>query len=335
LGFSALINSSLAKSTWGKYKSGYNAFACFEASRCSCSPFPIPVETIRSFVIWCHFTRNLAPSTIKAYISSLKFIHHIQGFQSSHITEDTLLPLLMKGSGNLTSQNNPRHNSRRVVTLPVLLTLGSRIASSKWDPLQKQVIWSACTTGFFGSFRMGELLAPTESNFSPTTHLTWNDVRASSPTSILIRISQPKSGEPGGEYVDLFPFLGFHCCPVLALKNLREKQQAQGMTDDTLPVFRFTDRKYLTMHTLNQILASLLQDMCTTGINTISCHSFRAGIPSTLSLFPDLATSDLIKGWGRWHSDCYQRYTRLKLPQKLNIFEKITTALHTVADSPP
>jgi hypothetical protein len=237
----------------------------------------------------------------------------------------------MKGATHLSTQNNPKHNSRRVVTLPILLTLGDRIANSDWDSLTKQTIWAACTTGFFGSFRMGEILAPQAADFSPNTHLTWHCVKESSPTSILIRISQPKSGEQNGEYVDIFPFPGYNCCPVLALKNLKDKQHANGLTNDDLPVFRFTDTHFLTMHHLNSILASLLSDICTPSLNTISCHSFRAGIPSTISLFPDLATSDLIKGWGRWHSDCYQRYTRLKLPQKQNIFAKITTALRTVA----
>jgi hypothetical protein len=62
----------------------------------------------------------------------------------------------------------------------------------------------------------------------------------------------------------------------------------------------------------------------------VSCHSFRAGIPSTLSLFPDLASSDMIKGWGRWESDCYTRYTRLQLPQRERIFGYIADALTTV-----
>jgi hypothetical protein len=48
-----------------------------------------------------------------------------------------------------------------------------------------------------------------------------------------------------------------------------------------------------------------------------------------LKLIPDLATSDMIKGWGRWESDCYSRYTRLKLPQKESIFGQISGALQS------
>jgi hypothetical protein len=120
--------------------------------------------------------------------------------------------------------------------------------------------------------------------------------------------------------VDLFQFAGYGCCPVLALKNLRKKQIEAGVYDPTQPVF----------HQFNNTLRLLLADICIPGESSISCHSFRAGIPSTLSLFPDHATSDLIKGWGRWASDCYLRYTRLELPQKQNIFSKISGALKQV-----
>jgi hypothetical protein len=78
-------------------------------------------------------------------------------------------------------------------------------------------------------------------------------------------------------------------------------------------------------------LSALLPDFCVPGEDSISCHSFRAGIPSTLALFPDLAKTDDIKGWGRWHSDCFNRYTRLHHDQKKAIFDKITAAILTAS----
>jgi hypothetical protein len=49
-------------------------------------------------------------------------------------------------------------------------------------------------------------------------------------------------------------------------------------------------------------------------------------------MFPDMVTSDQIKGWGRWQSDCYQLYTRLSLMEKEQIFGKIKQALYASAD---
>ncbi|MFN9942411.1 MAG: hypothetical protein ACK56I_23365, partial [bacterium] len=101
-------------------------------------------------------------------------------------------------------------------------------ARTNWDPLTKQVIWTAATTSFFGSLRLGEILASSESAHSTVSDLTWNDVKASSPSSILIRLKQPKSGEKE-EYIDLFPFPTHDCCPVAALKNLKKKQIEAGV----------------------------------------------------------------------------------------------------------
>jgi len=173
---------------------------------------------------------------------------------------------------------------------------------------------------------MGEVLAKGEFTHAPDSDLTWQDVRESSDTSLLLRIKQPKSGEIC-EFVDLFPFPGFQCCPVAALRALKKKQIMAGIFENDMPVFRFATKKNLTQGQFNKTLASLLADFCANGENSISCHSFRAGIPSTLSLFPHLASDDMIKGWGRWQSDCYQKYTRLKLPQKKEIFNSISVAL--------
>jgi hypothetical protein len=258
-------------------------------------------------------------------------VHTLRGFNCEYISKDATISLLLTGVSKI-GLSQPSSNTRRVVTIPLLITIGSRIARSPWDPLTKQVIWCAATTSFFGSLRLGEILAPSETDHSSVSDLTWNDVKASSPSSILIRIKQPKSGEKE-EYVDLFPFPTHDLCPVAALKNLKKKQINAGIYDKNSPVFRFGSGKNLTMSHFNYVLSELLSDMCQPGISKITCHSFRAGIPSTISLFPELATSDLIKGWGRWASDCYSRYTRLKLPQKHNIFQQISGALRSLLPS--
>jgi len=327
--YNEIINSAIARTTWGKYSSALNTFACYEASCCQVYEWPLPLEVCRAFVVWCHTQRKLQTSTIRAYLAGIKFAHTLKGLSSSHLQEDPILALLLKGITHIAEFSNKHPNTRRVVTLPMLLLLGHRISLTNWSPLSKQVVFAACTTGFFASARMGEILAKAESVHATDSDLTWKDVKESSSTSILLRFKVPKSGEKA-EFVDLFPFPGHGICPVAALRALRKLQHASGLVDDGLPVFRFADGKNLTQAKFNRILANLLSDMCVPGVNTISCHSFRAGIPSTISLFPHLATSDLIKGWGRWASDCYTRYTRLKLSQRENIFSQISDALHSV-----
>jgi hypothetical protein len=162
---------------------------------------------------------------------------------------------------------------------------------------------------------------------SSTSDLTWRDVAASGKDSLLIRIKQPKTGTKDGEYIDLFSFKGYGCCPIKALYALHRKQVEAGIFKQDSPVFRFCSKKNLTGSRLNRVLGDLLSNICTKGENAITCDSFRAGIPSCLISFPDLATNDDIKGWGRWQSDCYKRYTRMKLPQLMKIFDKISAPL--------
>jgi len=297
--FSELLNSAIARSTWAKYSSGFHAFCNFESASGRKYSWPLSREVWRSFIVWCHYEKKLSPNSIRTYLSALKFVHTLRGFSCSHLDEDKLSKLLLNGAEHLGTNFSNHHNTRRAMTLPLLLTLGRRIAATSWPALDKQVVWAAATTGFFGT--------------------------------LLLHLKNPKSGFPGGEKVDLFEFPGYDCCPVQALRNLRAKQIEAGFTAENLPVFRFSSGKNLTCSIMNKTLADLLPDFHVPGRDTISCHSFRAGIPSVLAMFPDLVTSDQIKGWGRWQSDCYQLYTRLSLLEKESIFEKIKSALIAVA----
>jgi hypothetical protein len=182
-------------------------------------------------------------------------------------------------------------------------------------------------TAFFPSARLGELLSSHDDYHDPTSDLTWADVRFNTPTSVLIRLKNSKTGDIQGDFLDVFPFLNHNCCPVASIQALHKAQIDSRLHSPSSPVFRFASGKNLTPSRLNKILASLLTDICSPTTNTITCHSFRAGIPSALSLHPELASSDDIKGWGRWQSDCYTRYTRLRHGQKRAIFEKISAAI--------
>ena len=62
-------------------------------------------------------------------------------------------------------------------------------------------------------------------------------------------------------------------------------------------MFSFKSGKFLTKAKLNSWLATLLKDF-TDENNTITCHSFRAAIPSLLAAYPDVGSIKDIKMWG-------------------------------------
>jgi hypothetical protein len=94
------------------------------------------------------------------------------------------------------------------------------------------------------------------------------------------------------------------------------------------PVFQFKNGKLLNSKTLNSCIRELLQPVIGEHAQLISGHSFRAALPSAMANDP-IATKDTdIKQWGRWSSDSYLLYTRLKLKQKEILFRKIVDVLN-------
>ena len=326
-----MINASLAQSTWSKYQSAYNTFKIFETSEQCIFPWPLDITVFRRFIVWCIAIRKLQPSTAEAYCSALKFSHHLRGLPVADWSKDAVIGLLLRGGPRSDVAAPAKSNTRRIVTFQLLLTIGHRISQTAWDQVSKQVVWTACCVAFFVSARMGELLASQEQRFDPTSDLLWSDVHFREEGSIILRLKSPKSGDKNGEFLDVFSFTGYKCCPVAAMTALWKKR-GQFVHINT-PVFSFENGKYLTPAGLNISRSHLLSDMCFPGKNSVSCHSFRAGIPTALSFFPDLVSSDDVKGWGRWSSDCYEKYSRLKHQQKQSIFGKIAAAIRSLADS--
>jgi hypothetical protein len=174
---------------------------------------------------------------------------------------------------------------------------------------------------------MGELLAPAEAGFDPDSTLMWSCIKQRPDNSFLVHVRMPKSAALQGDFLDLFEFKSYGCCPVAALKKLIKLNENLGRLNSGLPVFTFESGKFLTVPGLNELLKQLLSDVIDPERDSITCHSFWAAVPSALMRHPSLATSDDVKGWGRWSSEAYQRYTRLKTDQKRGIFEKIMSVM--------
>jgi hypothetical protein len=117
--------------------------------------------------------------------------------------------------------------TRRAMTMDILLILGHKIAISNWSKLSKQVVWAICTVGFFSSVRMGEILAGQVDKFDKFSTLTWENVIFLDKDEVLLYIPSTKPGTRG-DFIDLFPMPGNHCCPVAALKKLKTMQIVGG-----------------------------------------------------------------------------------------------------------
>ena len=100
------------------------------------------------------------------------------------------------------------------------------------------------------------------------------------------------------------------------------------MKNENDPVFKFANGRLLTPRALNTTVQNLLSQKIGPTAKLISGHSFRAALPSAMANNPLAANDQHIKQWGRWSSDSYLLYTRLKLKQKKMLFEKIVNVLN-------
>jgi hypothetical protein len=257
-------------------------------------------------------------------MSNLRLIHKLRNLDTSNC-ESFLCKAEIRGVKNLQFYSDKEDGTKKVMTLPILRLLGHEIAVSEWPEKSKILIWSAFTLAFWGSFRMGELLPKNENTFNKYETLLWSDLRFVDDDSMQIHIKIPKTRTVNGEYVSIFSFIHYNCCPVQAIKCLMHKMKANLYMDS--PIFAYRSDQFLTMNKLNGILENLLEPHLGKDAKLYSCKSFRAALPSALAAFPNLGNKLAIKRWGRWNSEAFERYTRLNHNAKKEIFAHFSEAI--------
>jgi hypothetical protein len=142
---------------------------------------------------------------------------------------------LIRGAENLHFYSKEKKEQKKVMSIPLLRILGHELAKNNWSEHSKVVVWSTYSVAFMGSFRLGELLAKTETEFNPLETLMWQDIKFMKDDSIQIHVKVPKTRTAKGEHISLFPFPFYGCCPVAAIKKLRSIAEKNGDLDK--PVF--------------------------------------------------------------------------------------------------
>jgi len=179
---------------------------------------------------------------------------------------------------------------------------------------------------FFGSFRIGELLPCNKNEFVPKETLLWGDITFRGEESILVHLNITKNRSIHGETVDLFKYNENGLCPVSALQ--RWKRMSKNYASRDRPVFEFESGMLLTPLLFNKTLKDLLRPHIGVRAEFFTSHSFRAALPSAMGADPIACKSVELKQWGRWHSDSYLLYTRLKYEQKKALFYKVIGVLN-------
>ena len=320
-----LIRASAADSTWRKHRSALNCFETFECSSGTHYDWPLSNNALSEFAAWAVSVRNLLPSTVKSYLSSISVIHELRGFDAQNCCTPTVKRIL-QGSQNLQFYTDISKCTRKVMTLPLMKLLGHGIKNSGWDTNSQQVVWTAAVVAFCGAFRMGELLCNNKWSFNPHESLLWSDIVFNKDDSLVIHLKMEKSRNPKGVYIDLFRVPDFSFCPVASLALL--KCLSTTAVTNNKPVFSFSSGKLLTRDIFIRSVQEILTPFIGNDASGIQGHSFRAGIPAAMADCPALADDEEIKCWGRWTSDSFLLYTRLKHNKRKAIFLKIMSLFH-------
>ena len=323
--FEKLVLHSVTSSTWSKHNSAWSSFNIFCTKFGISQNMPWSIESVRSYVTWALSEKNLKADTVESYLSSLNLAQTLAGYDSNVLQKDKCIKLLLKGAKNIQLIEKVDKSERISMNIHLLKILGHKLHHTKWDPLSKQIVWTACTTSFYSSCRMGEILSENSWYFDPCATLKWSDVKMLPENEIVLYIPYTKTAGLKGITINLFP-LHNDTCPVAALKCLYEMKQEACKIVKSQPVFVFPSGKILTVKIINGLLEKLMSKFCTKE-QKITCHSFRAAIPSAIASHPDKVTVNEVKEWGKWSSDSYKKYTRQEREKDRVMFYKAVNML--------
>jgi hypothetical protein len=322
--FLKLHSTTVSTGTWGKYNSAFQKFNKYCTLFQIQAKWPLEETWLHGFTMWALYEEKLNPDTVKAYIFALSRIQKMHGGAGISVAKSPTLSLLLKGAKNRKIARHPQ-KKRETITFDRMKILRQKIFLSHWSPFNKLAIWCVCLVCFFGSFRPGELLAKRSKVYDRTANLLTRQVKFDRISNTWhFWIKSPKTGNPQGESVYLFPVEDPSFCPVYTLNKYVRFLNENHLFSPELPFFRFKSGRNITTKKLNTILAKFLP---LRGNKKLTAHCFRSGFISSAANLPDVVNDPHLKGWGRWKSNTFLRYELFDLEQKRWIFNRLVQSL--------
>lgn len=322
-----LQSQSLAQSSSRQYFSTWKHWSEW----CKAMQFPIwlptnqPVASRRlaMFAATCWKDRGNAAGTILAKISHISWYHQrYQGFSVG------LLPnhkLALRGMVRL-SKPPVR---KAPVTIPILRAMYQAL---DFGSTHDRVLWGATVMGYFFLLRRSEYLAIQGRKHGyaiQRADVKFKDKRghicsqAKKIHSVSIQFRGSKSDQVGiGCTRTLNSSSTPWCCPVRAVYFLVKHHCNIGAPPDTL-LCRISLARDVQAATVTAALKDAARSV---GENPVhfATHSLRSG--GATALFAANVDSLSIKMFGRWSSDSYERYTRIRSAVTADMAEKMVSA---------
>lgn len=269
---------------------------------------PISATTLKQFVVWAskkdvsiaREDESVKTSTLKSYIAGVKAWHLFHDEDYPHHANEAVKTLL-KASRMIESKNQQIEKTRSPVLISDLVILLEVLPTQGEKGL---AMLTAALTAFWGTARLGELLADSPTKWLPRwTDLEWAEDRL----SVKIQLLNAKTAKPGEVQTIHLHRQDSLLDPVLILEAwyaFRPRKQ----TEEIFSVLANDKvRRLGKQETINHLRA-VWNARRTSKKQLLHGHSFRIG---GASLRWNLgASKEEVKSCGRWQSDAYRVYLR-------------------------
>ena len=300
------FEQGLSSSTHRTYTTGINRFNKFCLVHDIKDPFPLS-QTLLCYFVSYLANQDLSTGTIKVYLSALRHKQVSLGHPDPQHSSMPKLKLVTNGVTRAKAkQPSSSTGPSRLPITPTILHQIKQVWSKDNANPDIIMLWAACTTAFFGFFRMGELTVPSPAAFDPSTHITIRDIaidKRDNPSLIQIHLKVSKTDQERKGVSIFIGKTGDDICPVAALTAyLATQDRGDG------PLFQFKDRTPLTK---DRFIHHVRAALSSAGYNPslYAGHSFRIGAATTAA---ERGIEDsTIKALGRWKSDTFQTYIRI------------------------
>ena len=317
--YNNLTSLAVSSSTWKSRLASFHKLEKFTNSTNTKLTWPLKHEVINGFVIWCFEMNEIASNTVKTYLTHLNSIQKFMGFKK--FDQNILnLKTLLNGFKNGEKILGKDKLKRETINFSMLKKIKSKIFKNKKTKIRNKCLWAACTTAFFGCFRMGELLPKLEHHTDTIFELLWADVKLGKKHAV-IKLKSQKNQILKPQLLHIFKLKDKKMCPITALLKLKKQAKKNGFFSNSKSVFAISKKLNLTQKVVNTFLKKEFPK------NKFSGHSFRAGVPSSLADFPNIANDWHVMGWGRWRSNIFLKYQNRTKKQSKWVFDKIENCL--------
>lgn len=318
------VSNSLAKSTWGSYKTAERLLATYCKENKIGFSLPVSHSVLLGFVHWLAYKKQLKAGTISSYLAGIKKLYVVNGIPEPNLRTD-LVQMVLHGRKNIEAADRLRGNKqqRQPVTPDILLLLKNRLIhwqASTWD---KVTSWTVATLLFHGALRGGELLSKSTEQFDPAFTLLRQDLKLvvdkekGGQAVLQVKLKAPKEDkDTKALIVDIFQS-NTSICPVRAFAKW--EKMSKGDSQDQ-PAFRLHTGIPLTPRRFNEILKERLSGYIDD--QKILAHSFRSGAASMMGC---LGYSDKdVKAVGRWSSKAFETYIKLPRTKRIEVAKKLS-----------